>query len=305
MMKKMFILTAVLGLFAICLSCNDAPSKDKQTILTGTIKILVDESLLPIVEDQLVVFQSSYRNTQIDLLAKPENQVVSALLNDTAEIAILTRLLTSKEMSYFEARQFTPRVTKFAVDAVALVTHISNPDSVVTVADIIRVMRGEATDSGMRLVFDNPNSGTVRFLRDLAAIDTLPSVGVYALKSNKEVLKYVNDNPGTIGVVGINWIVQPDSTMRDYISNIKTLGVQNIEGEIGSDGFYKPSQSNLAEGLYPLSRPVYIINAEPRSGLGMGFAAFLGSERGQRIVLRSGLMPDSLPSREIIIRKGK
>jgi len=153
-----------------------------------------------------------------------------------------------------------------------------------------------------RLVFDNPNSSTVRFLKELAGVDSLPATGVYAMKSNSDVLKYVYETPQTMGVLGINWIVRPDSALQKYVEGVKVLGVRNQAGKPGAAGFYKPSQSNLAEGIYPLSRPVYIINAEPRKSLGMGFAAFLTGLSGQRIILKSGLMPDSLPPRELIIR---
>jgi phosphate transport system substrate-binding protein len=34
----------------------------------------------------------------------------------------------------------------------------------------------------------------------------------------------------------------------------------------------------------------------------MGFASFLGGERGQRIILKSGLVPERVPSRKIMIR---
>jgi phosphate transport system substrate-binding protein len=47
-----------------------------------------------------------------------------------------------------------------------------------------------------------------------------------------------------------------------------------------------------------------MINYQGFSGLGMGFASFIAGDIGQRIILKSGLMPIRLPSRNIIIRKG-
>lgn len=304
-MKKLLILPTVFVIYLFLAACTNAPNKERQTILTGTARVVVDDSLLPIMEDQLRVFQNSYTNSDIELLSRPEVRAIHTLLNDTVEIAVLTRLLSPEENAYYEARQFKPRIHKIATDAVALVTSRQSNDSTARVEDLIRVMSGDTTGDIDRLVFDNPNSSTVRYLMQLAQVDALPATGVYALKSNREVLKYVNDNPGTIGVVGINWVIRPDSTTAQYVDGIRVMGVQNIDGQLGSDGYYKPSQSNLAEGLYALSRPVYIINGEPRAGLGMGFAAFLTGERGQRIMLRSGLMPDSLPGRELILRTGQ
>lgn len=296
-MKKFLILPIVAFLFLV--SCNGRDSDKNQTILTGQIEVLVDESLAPLVKEQLHVFEYSYTNAEISLVIKPENLVINDLINDSAEVAVLTRLLNADELRFFEARGFTPRITKFAIDGVALITNKENVDSTFTVQELIAIMQG---NGDRRLVFDNANSGTVRYLKELAGVDTLPQEGVYAVDSNPGVIQFVAENKNSIGVVGVNWIGQPDSATRLHLNAVRVLKVKNLPGLRGDSDFYTPSQSNLAEDLYPLSRPVYLINAQPRYGLGMGFAAFLGGDRGQRIVLKSGLMPDSLPPRELIMR---
>ena len=302
-MKKLLLLPLVLLIVTSFWSCGGRELKDEQTIITGQLKVLVDDGLSPIMEEQVAVFDHLYEHTDIELLDGPENQIVARLLDGTAEVIVLTRQLNESENRFFEARQFKPRVSKFATDAVALIANKSNPDSALTVDDIIGFMRGEPTSERLnRLVFDNPNSSTVRFLKELAGVDSLPSTGVYAMKSNSEVLKHVYETPQSIGVLGISWVVRADSSLKKYTDGIKVLGIKNQAGKPGSNGYFKPSQSNLAEGIYPLSRSVYIINAEPRKSLGMGFAAFLTGVSGQRIILKSGLMPDSLPPRELIIR---
>ncbi len=303
-MKKLVLLPHIIGLLAVLGSCNNPQPQENQTIVGGELQVLVDETLLPIMEEQVAVFEHLYKQADVELSAAQENQIVTKLVNNEVAVAVLTRQLNDEEMTFFEARQFQPRVYRFAGDALALVVNKNSTDSVITVDDIIRVMQGkEPAGDVNRLVFDNPNSSTVRYLKDLAGVDSLPATGVYALKSNSEVLKYVYETPKTIGVLGLNWVVRPDSALQRFADGVKVLGVRNQAGKPGSDGFYKPSQSNLAEGIYPLSRSAYIINAEPRKGLGMGFAAFLTGLSGQRIILKSGLMPDSLPPRELIIRK--
>lgn len=301
-MNKFFLLLPLTLFGLLCLSgCGGAPSSDKQTILTGTIKVLVDESLAPILKEQLEVFQSSYVNADIELVFKPENMVVNDLINDSAEVVVLTRLLGPDELKFFEARGFKPRVSQFATDAVALITNITTGDSTITMDEVLATLRGEG--GGRSLIFDNANSGTVRYLKELAGIEAFPAQGVFALSSQSEVIAYVHDHPGTIGVIGLNWLLKPDSSSRKYLTAVRPMRVKNLAGNPGDDDFYLPSQSNLALDLYAMERPVYLINAEPRYGLGMGFAAFLAGERGQRIILKSGLMPDSLPPREIILRK--
>lgn len=83
------------------ISCNrngkqasTAPSED---ILRGKVNVLVDETLYPIIKEQVDVFQSSYSDATIQLLAKPEIKAINALLADSSSVVILTRKLTAAE----------------------------------------------------------------------------------------------------------------------------------------------------------------------------------------------------------------
>jgi phosphate transport system substrate-binding protein len=231
---------------------------------------------------------------------KSENELLNLFLIDSVQVAVLSRLLTPEETKYFEGRNIKVRVNRFAIDGIALISKNPTKDSLVLVQDIIKVLKG--FDSPIQsLVFDNANSSTVRYFKELAGVNDLPAKGVYALKSNSEVIRYVHDNPGAIGVVGVNWMVQPPRELEGIVGDLKILGVKNVSGQAGSDAFYKPTQNDIALGLYPLIRSLYVINCEGGAGLGTGFASFIAGERGQRVVLKSGLLPDSIPSREINI----
>ena len=298
--KNAYLLLAV-AISSLVISCNaKPPSKEAHTIITGTISIIVDETFQPIIEDQLAVFQSSYQDADISLISKPERIAVNYLLNDSSQVAVLSRTLNDEETKFFESKNIIPKVTRFATDGVALIANQANTDTLVNVDDLLAVLQGKAS-SIASLVFDNPNSSTVRFLKDLAGVDDLPEKGVYALNSNEEVIKYVYENPHAIGVIGINWIAQPSKEVADFIKDIRVLGVKNQRGKNGDDGYYKPTQTNLALGKYTLARDLFLINCQGVRGLGLGFSAFLAGERGQRIILKSGLLPDSIPAREINI----
>lgn len=282
------------------ISCKNEGNTEQQSYTSGNENILVDESFAPILEDVEYIFESTYSDASLRLIMKSENELLNLFLNDTAQVAVLSRLLTKDESRYFESRNIKIRVNRFAVDGIALITHKSSKDSTANVSDIISRLQGK--DSPIKnLVFDNANSSTIRYFKDLAGIKDIPVEGIYALKSNSEVVKYVNENPGSVGVVGVNWMVQPPVELESIVESLKILGVRNVAGKPGSDAYYKPNQNDIALGLYPLTRSLYIINCEGGAGLGTGFASFIAGERGQRIVLKSGLLPDSIPSREINI----
>jgi phosphate transport system substrate-binding protein len=289
-------LVAIVILFSI--SCTSAPSIDNETVVTGRTTMLVDETFEPIIEDQLMVFESSYKNVDITLINAPENRVFHLLLSDSAKIAIVSRQLTENETDFFKSKNIIPKTRKFATDAIALITHKSNPDSVISVEEIIQILKGDYKGS-KSLVFDNPNSSTVRYLKELANVDSLPKSGVYALKSNAAVIEHVFNVPTAIGVIGVNWIAQPNKELAPMVQDLIALKVKLKNNDQDS---YKPTQSNLALGLYPLARDLYLINCQGTYGLGLGFSAFLAGDRGQRLILKSGLLPDSIPTRELIIR---
>ena len=281
--------------FAACSS-----DKADESTTSGTLQILVDESFAPIIEDQYLVFENSYPKAKIELINKPEIPLINLFLKDSIDVAIMSRKLLPHEARFYEDKKITIRTNHIATDAIAFITHRSSNDSTITVDEIKAIMRGKS--AGKNLIFDNANSSTVRYMKDLAEIKELPKKGVYALQNNVDVINYVHNNPGTIGVIGINWMRQPPKELEPIAEKLKIMAVKNSNRLAGSDKFYKPTQNNLALGLYPLSRELYIINAQGGWGLGTGFAAFVASERGQRIILKSGLLPDSIPTREIIIR---
>lgn len=290
-------LILLLCVFTGLISCNTAPEK-AETVISGSATILVDNTFAPIIEDQLTVFASTYSHADITLIKGPENRVVHLLMSDSARVAIVSRRLTEQENNFFVSKDIIPKTRKFATDAVALITHKSNPDSSISVDEIVRILNGDSKTS-RSLVFDNPNSSTVRFLKELAKIDSLPETGIYALNSNEEVIEFVHDNPKMIGVVGVNWLAQPSVELAPYVEELVAVKVKRSDAD--EEG-YKPTQSNLAQGLYPLARDLFLINCQGTYGLGLGFSAFLAGERGQRLILKSGLLPDSIPSRELIIR---
>ncbi|MXV17529.1 substrate-binding domain-containing protein [Hufsiella ginkgonis] len=301
-LKRIFSGSAVLLIPVVFFACSGTVNtKEAYNYTQGSAKIVVDESLAPIVDDQWQVFHNSYPEAKIEMVYLPETSALNLLLTDSMKIAILSDTLTLEQKKHFQNKQQSVLVNKFAIDGVSLVTHRTSADTLITVQEIIDIMRGKSL-KGRDLVFDNANSSTVRYLKQLSEVQNLPAAGVYALKSNPEVIRYVQDHPGAVGVVGMNWMEQPDSAMAPVVEQLKYMGVKNLPGKPGSDAFYKPNQTTLATGVYPLMRSLWLINCS--GGLGTGFAAFIAGERGQRIVLRSGLMPNKLPPREIILKKG-
>jgi phosphate transport system substrate-binding protein len=253
------------------------------------------------VGEEEYVFKALYPDAKPVINYAPESEVVNQLLNDKIRVAIISRELDTTETGILKRRALAPDVNKFAIDAVTIIVNQASSDTLTSVKEIIGMLNGTVkTDKS--IVFDNPNSSLVRYLKQLSGNKDFTQKNIYALKSNKEVIKYVSEHESAIGITGFAWLNDPDPDYAAAVAKVKIVGVKDDTNEKKRNaGYFKPSQSTLVQHTYPLSRSLYIVDCTGRKGLGAGFASFLASERGQRIILKSGLLPDSIPSREINI----
>lgn len=283
----------------LALSCQEKEKLNPsgESILRGKTNVVIDQTITPVIEDEVAIFESEY-DADIELVSKTESEAVNSLLNDSVQIAVLTRDLTSGEKERFKEKKIIPKSTKFATDAIAFIRNKSNIDTLIALSDVYRFMQGNSVIGIKGLVFDNLNSSTINLLRDKAGIKEIPSNGIFSFKTNEEAIRYVGENDGMIGVIGLNWLSQPEPEMQKYMEKVSVLSVKGFKHK----NYYSPTQNNLAEGKYPLARDLFVVNCQGFSGLGMGLASFIAGERGQRIILKSGLLPTRIPGRKILIR---
>jgi len=291
----------VLVAFAMC---KRKPSKvqENDTAISGGAKLLADESFRPILEEEQYVFKSLYPDTKPEIVYKTETEAVKLLMSDSIRTAILARELSAEEIKLLTARTLPPETTPFAHDAVAIIVNEQSNDTLITVNELKQLLNGKIM-ADKNVVFDNPNSSLVRYLKELSGNSQLKQKNVYALNTNKDVITYVSEHQNAIGIVGYNWLNEPDNDYAAAAAKVKIVAVKGNDNDKASTQYFKPSQVTLSLKQYPLSRNLYYINCTGREGLATAFADFLHSDRGQRIILKSGLLPDSIPSREINIVK--
>lgn len=297
-MKSTTRLVGFVLLVLFVVACDKSKQQNQETILKGKATLLVDETLQPIMEDQIEIFESRYE-AKIQLKAKSENEVIQALVKDTSSMAVLSRKLNPGELKVFASRKIIPKTTPIAIDAIALISNKNSKDTLVSLSEILDFMKGKVVGKIKGLVFDNPNSSTVRYMDSLAGLASIPQKGVFSFGTNNEVIKFVSENEGMIGVVGLNWLSQPKPAMQQYVDKVNVISVRGSQ----DSQYYYPDQNSIAEGKYPLTRQLYIVNCQGYSGLGMGFASFVAGDIGQRIILKSGLLPYKVPPRKLNIRK--
>lgn len=310
---KQLQLSGLLIMLALLSACQRKPKDGlTDTYSSGVIAIAADESFRPIVQEEIDVFEALFPLAGIVPRYVTEVEAVNLLLKDSLRLAITSRRLTPEEMNSFNSRKFFPQEIKIATDGLALITHKKNPDTLITVNEIRKILAGKITQwkelypgSKLRdisLVFDNKNSSTVRFAVDSICKGATLSNHVKALKTNKEVIGYVAKTPDAIGIIGVNWLSdRNDSTGLSFSKEVQVMSV-SAAGQAIPENSYKPYQAYLFYGNYPLARSIYALLNDPRNALPWGVASFLASDRGQRIVLKSGLVPATQPVRAVNVK---
>lgn len=289
------ILSLIVIVLLILTGCGN-PDDEKNrydSIYNGVIHISVDESFKPVIDEQIAMYQETYPGAKIIAHYKPEADCIRDLLRDTGtRTIIITRAISDKEEKYLQdSLRYTPGCNQVATDAVAIVVNAESNDTLFTLQRLRDQLSGKI-NRNQTIVFDGLNAtSTVRFITDSvlkgASFDT--SV-VKAAKSSKEVLDFIANSKNAIGLVGINWIGNPE--IPEQVAMLKKVKIAYVECMVcDSQPYVKPMQASILTRRYPLVRGLYYINKENYQGLGSGFVNFLKHERGQLIFRRAYLGP--------------
>jgi phosphate transport system substrate-binding protein len=290
-------------------SCTDRDKKGKvlDSPTSGSIRIAVDESLKPLLQAEVDGFEGIYQTAHIQATYTSEQDAIEQLLKDSVRLAVVTRKLYPEEKHTLELLQISIAQVMFAKEGIALIVHKDNPDSTLRWDQFSSILEGKISRwnqlyptsklGDLQLVFDHPQSGIIRYLTDTLQIKKLPA-NCFAAATNEAVFDHVAKTKNAIGLIGLSWISDKDDPAANkFLKTIKVVGIST------EDEFYKPFKYYIATKKYPLSRPVIIISREARSGLGSGFISYAASDKGQRIVLKSGLVPAKAPIRIVSIKK--
>lgn len=287
------------SVFMVCalVSCKKETNENtmvKESYNKGTAEMYVESSVYPIVEDLNEVFKSYYDNADIQLKMLSQNEILSAIYKDTSRLAVMPKDFSSKELEAFKGK-VVPKITPIAKDAVLFITQKQATDTLINYKDVVGVFKGTISSDKI-FVFHDANSAIVSQIMQDAEVKEVSSK-VYYASSIEEIVSYITKNKNAIGVVGINWMVQPDKKIQEGIKELRSMWVYSDSLK----QYFAPSQSTIADNSYPLVRTINIVDVQGKTGLGTGFASFAASDKGQRIVLKSGLMPIMMPKREINI----
>lgn len=312
------IITSVLALAALwattgCLRYD----KKGNSHTTGTTTIVCDNTFQNIMQQEVDVFEYQYPEAHILARYATQTEALDSLMSLNTKTIIISRDLTDREKQIIKNKNRTARSSKIAVDAVALIVNPANPVGKLSTKEIAQILSGESadwndiqpTDLGkISVVFDDKSSSMVTYMRDSLLNGRELGPNCYAQGSIPAVFKAVKDNKNAIGVVGVSWITtdmaSADMTQKDLAEQV--LGDDPVEGATLTDDVkvlaiyrpenddvkaYKPYQQYIFDGKYPLFRQIWMITTGASGSLAGGFYSFVTGTIGQKIIMKTGIMP--------------
>lgn len=308
-MNKLYLLLAFVGL--VFTSCNDNGGKNAQAPKhTGKLELRVDadEDLEPVMSKQAEVFEYAFDTAKLTMAYKNEAAILEDFKTKKTDVLVLSRDLTEAEKQNLKTVDtIYVREVRVANDAVALIGSKQFDDSKLDM-DVLKKSFAPTAEKGIQMVFANQNSGVVNYVLKTLGFNSKVSSNVYALKSVEEVIKYVKENKA-IGFLPYNLLGDENNEeAKGILKEIKILSL-SVKDSTGKILRVSANQSDIATGDYPLIRGVNVVTRydyAPQDGL---FANFLFRGKGARIFLKAGLIPISMPVRDIEVNtdglKGK
>lgn len=306
--------------FALIIALAACGSKQKDVpnnkyLHEDDVEFAADASFEPIMGELAELFAMRHPGARMMPHYVNEDSAIRMVIHDSVRLAIVTRKLTDNEKNNIHARGHNFKQKLFAFDAFALIVNKNNPDTIINLNEIRKIIRGEITDwkqlevthkdGELNLIFDHSGSSTVRFMKD-SLNDGKPIKGnVYAQGSNEAVIEMVKQRQDVIGVISTDWLrhMRGDTAIIESFHNLDVkvmmVGRYGLKDELGIDckDWTRPYQYYIASHQYPLYRGVYAISTDsrPRSFLN-NFYHFLIPPRGdaQSVICNSSqLLPYS------------
>jgi phosphate transport system substrate-binding protein len=297
-MKSYFFVFVLLSIFGCRTKETSEENDERGSPVSGMFKIYTDESFYPLVKVLADGFMSVYPQTNITFDTSATGNVFSKFTDKTIHTVITSRIQTPDDSAALRHRNIITQTFHFASDAVALITRDSGTYFDNQVRMKLCTGPGTSQQSAFQVVTDQPasenNYSLVRYDDSLKRC----SASWKAAGKQTEILNEVSISESTIGIIGWCYMSDKDDPeVREWRKKVRVIPFKK------DTTYIYPTQSSIATGAYPLTRKLYLVTGEPYAGPATGFAAYVASDEGQRIIRLFGLVPSKLAPREIYIQQ--
>lgn len=254
------------------------------SISASAQRIKGSDTVLPVAQQTAERFMNQYPDTRVTVTGGGTGVGISALLDNTTDIAMASRPIKfSEKMKIKSAGEDVAEIV-VAYDALAVVAHPSNPVKQLTRQQLEDIFRGKITnwkqvggDDRKIVVYSREtSSGTYEFFKESVLKNKNYMASSLSMPATGAIIQSVSQTKGAIGYVGLAY-VSP---------RVKTLSV-SYDGK----HYAAPTVENATNKTYPIVRPLYYYYNVKKKAEIAPLIQYILSPDGQDIIKKSGYIP--------------
>ncbi|HLP58401.1 MAG TPA: phosphate ABC transporter substrate-binding protein [Candidatus Deferrimicrobium sp.] len=216
---------------------------------------------------------------------------IASLINDTCDIAEVSREMKEEELKIARSKGFEPHEIKVALDGLVVVVNPANPVSQLTIDQLAAIFTGtiknwqEVGGNNEKIVIlsREVNSGTHVYFKEhvlrkgksRGTEEFAP--GALLLSSSQAISDEVSQNTSAVGYYGMGYITAKEKALK-------------IAKDKNSE-YVEPTLENVVNNAYPISRPLLMYTRGIPTGAVKEFIDFILSPDGQAIVEKLDFVP--------------
>jgi phosphate transport system substrate-binding protein len=278
--RRFLVLLAMLAPLATAACTRAAPRTGEKT----TISVKGSDTMVVLGQRWAEEYARVAPSITVQVTGGGSGTGIAALIGGSADLCQASRPMTEREKREVrESRGHSIIETKVALDALAVYVNEENPVRELSIADVARIYRGDATrwsevggaEHAIVLYGRGNGSGTYAYFQEHVLLGQDFAAATQSLGGTSALVSAVKEDPFGIGYGGIAY----------------TKGIRALAIRAGTGAAVEPRLETAQDGTYPLARFLYFYTVEGADPVVARFVAWATGPEGQRTISEVGYFP--------------
>lgn len=299
MMKNNFInIIVVFTLVFIISACGDSKYETKEptdveTMNSGKLRVVVDESIKSILDTGLVMYQNDYKKVLLTSEYKNARKSMAELLGGLSRVTIIARDYLHDEDSLMKLHKVEKHHRmKVATDALVIFADKDFPIDTLNDSELKRIFQdGERLSKMFKLngeakyYINEVNSSEYASFNKYILEEKQLKTALNFLNGFEEVKNKVLEDKNSIGIAFLSQV------NKDERFKMIEIGFHDAKGK-----YIRPvpvHQGYIVQERYPYLVDIWVYLLEDRRNLPFWFGSYIAKEsKYQKIILEKGIVPE-------------